>query len=741
MASELPDKGKKKDKGQVIFNAVERAFSEDAAMPRAFGQAVDAYLRGERNFRIVDPIDLRRTLVEVELEDGFPAHEAVVSEVNAEIGKQQRMDVSPITKPVLETLQAARDSAVGMGILSYHFSERVISRPNRIFQRERVVHGCAGLAVTSTTFPGFGWGLKIINIPYHQLVFLPIHTSTDQVDFIGWRRWLPFSQVKDRFNELSREVGKKIGTLPARGTPEYSDLMVRDVPYGSSMDSRGNLIHGSDSLFAQMGRAPSDGKSSSKGEDIDSSRFVLFTELFGSSDMQHLDRKIILAGKVLMYDETYSEGDRPQMPISVATYADVGGPYGRSFAHARMAVNIRNEKVLTTLLSNFCNTDAYGLIAISANMGIDLGDMFKQGQGFKAISYTTDATHPPSQPLQIAPIQMDKVVGRVFGIMTAVSDAVFPESPLNQGRAPGRVDSDRALERLDLLGQTSLRAGAESARAAWVQVYRAGLELARDHHEEGDSIPIFRMIPELAGVILDLEEVPKSKQTELRANLSGRLRGEMVARGGGDPLLDSQLSDDSGAGVLSFPGSRVPDYVPVARITVGPNIIPSPNTLTIDIRSMLPRDPSAEFESIINAVRLGASSMMEAQIELLVRGLDNFIGGKMVRATYRTAVLNLLSSFGNGVEAGPIVIQPHLFSRQVGYWVISSFVAEPLFGLASETVKNQVLKLLLQYAPVNTTGEQLTADEAAAIFQMNEKQRVLQQQNPQGNLPQLPPGV
>lgn len=730
MAMQIPTKGKKRDIGEATWEAIHLAFDQDGRFPRIVNTAVDRYLKGHRNFKVEDPFDRGRTSVEIQLDDGYPAHEAVVSEVNAEIGKQERIDISPVTRMDLQTIKSARDAAVGQGLLSYHFSDRVTRLANQAFSRGRVIEGCAGLAITPTRYPGFGWGLKVINIRSSQLVFLPVGGPC--VDAIVWRQWLPFDSVNDELRRLSVITGGKIQPLPAKGTEEYRLLQVQEVPYGSTIDAKDEAMGPGGGLFTtKASREISGGKAKKKF-----GRFVPFIQVFFSEDKVLLDRRLVMTGKFVNYDQQPSETERPQMPIGVGHYAVVGGPYGRSYAHARMAVNIRNERILTKLLRNFSDTDAYGIVAISSGMGVDLSDLFKQGDGFKALTYTTDANETKSAPTQLAPIQMDKIVGRVFGIMQVLDDDVFPDSPLNQGRSIGRIDSDKAIARVDALGQTSMRAGSESARAVWVQMFRAGLEMAADHHSDGDKIPIFHLVPQLAGVILDVEQIPESLEEKERKSLKRQLRLLRSGEEGRIPLIEEEMNTEDSQGVLAAPGSGRADLVPIPRFSIGPNIIPSPNEINIDIRSVMPRDDDREYNDIVTAVKLGASSIMEAQIEMRIRGINTFFGGHMVWATYKTAVLNLLSAFGDGVEAGPILIQPHLFSRLVGYWVVSSFVAEPLFGLASKVVRQQVLRVLQHYVPVNQVGGQMSADEAAAVFGQQQQQRQLQERGQQLQLPQ-----
>lgn len=735
MSFEIPYKGDKVQTGRIAYESVELAYTQDSLWPRARARASQSYLKGMRNFQVIDPYDPGRTLLKVELEDGYPTHDAVVSETNSEIGKQQRMDVRPVTSSeLMNTIEAARDKAVGQGILSYHFNSRVIDRSNRLFQRGRVIDGVSGLAVCPTVYPSFGWGLKVITIPMRELCFLPIGCSDEEAGAIVWRRWLPLSVVKEEIDRLSKIEVSRISQLPLKGTEDYHRLNVKQIPYGEYVTEQEDTSGLSSTLFG--GKTSTSFRSpvntDSKGRRH--SPFVLFTQIFFSNDFVFLNRKMVIVGEHLIYDMRYPELERPMMPIAKSTYADVGGPFGSPFTYARMMVNIRDEGVLTTLLRNFNNTDAYGLIALSQGMGLNIADMFKQGNGMKVVHYQTDPNSASTQPLQITPIPMERMVGRALGLMRVLTEGVFPDSPLNQGRSVGRVDSDRAIARLDQLGQTSMRAGAESARSAWVQIYRAGLEMARNHHKKGEKVPIFQLSPELAGVIVDTEQIPLAEGEQQKKRLRSILEMEQVVQSGGDPLMSQELS-----GITDT--SPRTNLVPVARFTIGPNVIPHPSQLTIDIRSMLPRDPQTEFDEIMAAVQIGASSIMEAQIEMMERGIERFMGGRMVRATYKTAVLNLLSAFGDGVEAGPILIQPHIFSTQVGYWIIASFIADTLFGLASATVKNQVMQLLFMYSPVNQVGSHPSADEAASMFMMEQRRRMAQQQGLSNQLPQMPEGA
>lgn len=738
MAFELPVKGDKIERGEIISQAIELAYDNDSLWTRAFNKAIDRYLKGERNFQVQDPLDPTRTLVKTKLEDGFPAHEAIVSDVNTEIGKQQQIDIAPVVRNELQTLESQRDRAVAQGLLAYHFPSRVINSPNRVFQRMRVEHGCAGMAITESMYPGFGWGLRLIPIPYNQLVFLPSGRSTTRNKTIVWRQWLPYNLVNEEIQRQSMLEGVKLRSLPTEGSDDWARLQTQEIQYGLTPDTEDNSFVGQ--LGFQGGITPvlrRRGKGAKKVKSR-TSRWVLFSQVFCSENGIEMDRKIMLAGRVLMFDKIYEPYDRFQMPIATSTYADVGGPYGRSYAQARMSINMRNESVLTTLLRNFQNTDVYGVLALSKQMGLNMEDVFQETEhGFKLLEYNVDPNATNTQPVQIKPHSADAALGRTFGVMSHTAQDVFPNSPLDSGQAVGRVDSKVGIDQTHKLGQTRLKAGAESSKETYLQMYRCGLEMAQNHYTDGQKIPIFLLSPDLAGVVLDVEEIPRSQAEEKAINLKKQITIAQAGgvEGEGFQALQGLASDVSlNAGI----SEETPDLVPVARFTIGPNTIPHPNKISLDIRSMLPRDEDAEFEEIITAQKLGAATIMECQIEMMERGLTRFYGGKMVRASYRSAVLNLLSAFGDGKEHGPILLQPHVFSRLVGFWVISAFVADALFGMASKPVKNQVMNLLFQYAPINQTGGQPSADEAAAMYMMQQQQRNTQANAPGAQLPQLP---
>lgn len=724
--------------GEVLFSSIDQAYGADAAMCRVQSNAVRRYLRGERGFRIYAHdsygFGTGKTLFEVSLGDDELMHEELVSDVSLEIGKQQGIDIGPAVKRNRLTLQSVRDKAVAMGALSYGFSQSVVYNPSRAFHKIRVEEGLCGLAVMDTAYPGIGWGLKVISIPSDELVFLPIGVAhPSQVSAIVWRKWVTVDFAKRvllPLRDLNNEPGCKVRSWPELDGRDKDKLGIRKVPFGAFISASGDQVGGG-SIFSKPSGAGSAGGGDSERNKFQ--EFVLLSQTFVSDDMVHLSSRTVQCGRYVLAHCKYRDHERPQMPIATAVYADVGGPYGRSYAFPRLTATLRSERLLAALMRNFEKLDVYGLVAASKHMNINLDDSYMEGDGFKLVNYASDPNYPQSVPTQIGPIPLARIVGNLPALVSGLGSAVFPQSKLSYGKSEGRIDSDAAIQRLEALGHTAIRAGAETARSAWIQIYRAGLEMMRNHFEEGESVPILTLSPELAGVIVDVEELPQSLEQEEDSRRGKLDTARRALASGQDPLIAISLLESlEGPGYID--GKQL---VPVPRFRIGPNIIPHPNVVDIDIKALMPRDENREFAEIAQALQLQMSSVMEAIIEIRRRGMDRYTGGEAIINTYELVMLNLLSAYGNGIEAGPIVATPGTYVPRVAHWVVSTFMSSVTYALASDRVKQQVSQLLEIYNMTNVPAQTISADEAAMLQTISDQSRLRGQAAVQGGNPTL----
>lgn len=725
---DLP-RGNKKELGEALRDSLESAKKYDLSPVYAQSVAVQNYLAGTRNFEIMDPFSPGYTLLKVSIPRDQPAWEQTVGQVSMELGRQLRMDVRPEIESSMIHLSAVRDVAVTRGLLNYYFPSFILDEPHQAFQKYAVEDGCAGIAVSECIYPGRGWGLRLTAIPPAELLFLPTGAkSRDKVNNISWRRWVTLDWLKSQLSKMNdASGGRKKYKLPAEGSPDYTDLGVIEVLPGDSLVdalSARSDVYTSGLLFdkSPSGYSESEMGSSKSKKAV---KMVEFVQSYGTLDRRHCERCTMMAGRWVISDEEWPEDRAPLIPIGVGVYADVAGPYGRSYAYPKIMAGILGERFILKLARNANDIDAYGMLLLTGSMGLKHDELYRPTDGgFRVGEYNSDVGYPARDPIQFKPINMGEAYGSLPQFMLGASEGVYPSPPGMSGDAPGRIDSDVALKRLDLLSNSQIAAGAMSRARAFAQVYAAGLEKIRDRLANGESVPLTNPDESMAGIILDTEEIPMSLEDQQAFGMR---------------QLDEDYGSALQAGGFYRPqstGNRAPsNRVAIGRFTIGPNVIPHPDEVAITIKSVLPRDKSGEHAMLLQSVQMGDMSIVEYQIEVRKRGLDVPVGGKASWNAYLLAVLNLLSVYGNGVEAGPYIVPVGSVTMRVGRWVVQTFMDSIEYAVASDTVKRQMLRLLESYSPVNTSQTQPTADEVAQMEQMRQR-AATQGMSPRRALPQ-----
>lgn len=727
----------KRELGRVLRDAIEDGKVTDLMAPYVQAVAVRNYLNGDRNFEIVDPRDPSFPLMTVQSPRNQPACESIVGDVAKEIGRQSRIDIRPAVKIKDTTLNGIRDRAIAQGMLSYLFSRDVVSGPHEASQKLRTEEGGCGLAISETYRSGRGWGIKVEIIPIEEITLLPIGAKTlEQVTGMAWRRPASLKWLRGVVNKLGKTLGKRL-SLPSEGSEDYKYMNVR------KNKSAVNTDVGSSPMW---GLAPEIASVSQSGGDNDQhvTPMVEFVQCYITPDRKHVERVILMAGDYVIHDQTYDEGSMPMMPLSYSPYVPVGGIYGRSYAYPKMMAHIAAERAIQALSKVVSEVNAYGILAARQNMGVEWDRVTQASDGsFRIVTFSSDPASPQSRIEQIAPIEISRVIGSIPNFMLQVADRVFPDSPIFQGQAPGRVDSDAAIHSLEGLSTVQIAAGARTLAEAWSQMYRAGLEMARDHYNTGEHIPLVLVDDAMAGVVLDTAEVPLSTDERMERQNSASQRASAWQMKGIDPMFAEALrqaalpKDEAGNPISDGSEQSDTQRVPIAQFTIGPNIIPHPDEVDIGIQSLMPRDEEKESMLLEAARQAGYASAIEVQIETMKRGLDRWLGGKAVWNTYRVAILNLLSAYGDGINPGQGLLPAAGTIHRIGYMVISTFKESPEFLLASETVKQKVLQLLEFYSPTNTAAGVPTADEAAMMQQMQQSQQMQGMSQAPPALPQM----
>lgn len=724
----------RRELGEALRLAIDASKRVDLGPVYTQSLAVANYLRGARNFDIMDPFQPDYVLLAVDVPRNQPIWEQVVGDVALELGRQLRMDARPSPSNEDTTIRSLRDAAVARGIMSYYFPERRISGAHRAFQKYAVEDGCSGLAVSPTWYPGSGWGLKLDAIPAEELIFLPSGSrSWDKVNCVVWRRWVTLNWLRAMAAKMKEAGDHSVSGLPRKGSPRYDDLNVVEVlpGHGITESIRGDYAGDLSGIMnSRTGDLPTTSDVSDAPNMVP---FVEFSQCYVTPNKAHAERIVFMAGEFVFLDEEYAEHEMPQIPIGVGRYADVGGPYGRSYAYPKIMASILGERFLLSVARNAGAIDAYGMLLASTGMGLQHDQIERPSDGdFRIGEFTPDAGNPTGAPIQLTPVALNQIYGTLPQFMLGASQAVFPTSPILRGETSGREDSDVALQRLDILSNTQIAAGAITRATAWSQVYAASLEMIRNHHRKGDSIPLTYVDDSMAGILLDTQEIPRSMEEIQQEEERQAHEAEQFTARGLDPAMGRALQS---AGILQGgpqPADRGPPRrVPMGQFTVGPNVIPHPDRVSIGVASVMPRDKVAELVGLKESRNEGLISAMELQIEVYKRGLEAPVGGKAVWNAYELAVLNLLSAYGNGIEAGPIIVPVAGITQRIGWWVVRTFMDGITFAVASETVKRKIIDLLQAYSPVNTPQSQPTVDEIAAMEGMRQQAQT-QGMGPQG---------
>lgn len=722
------------DLGDRIAEAIDNASIRDQSPIVAQANAVRQYLKGDRWFDVVDPFNPSWTLLRIENPIDQPAYEVIVSEVAKEIGRQLRIDVRPFAKQADLSMNARRDAAVSLGLLQHIFPTSLIYPVHQAAQKIRVEEGCVGLAVSETFLPGRGWSLRVQTIPADQLVLLPVGVKhRPEVNVVVWDRWVSLKWLRDQVESINTRMDSKRMSVPRKNSEAWERMEVLDVLPGESPRLSGQYDERRYGIGTYM---YSDGHASDTRKEEQTVQFVRWRQVYVTEDQRHVSRKIFMIGRYVLDDQTYPQGEEPLMPVAWAVYADVGSPYGRSYAYPKMMATLGLERLLSTVQQNARALRAYGLLAFSTGMNVDLEQLERPSEGdMRTMAYTVDAGAPSQQPFQLAPVPMSKILGNLPQLVGAAAAAVFPDTPIQSGDAPGRVDSNQAIQTLDNLSNVAIKAGAESYALAWAQIYAAGQELADKHYQKGDRIPLILLSPVMAGIVLDTAEVPLSMAEKASQFQRDQDQASKYIQAGVDPFLASAIEGETQQ-------SRGSPRVPLPRFMVGPNVIPHPDTVDIGIRSVMPRDEQREFQELMGATQSGFMSITEMQIRAYIKGLPQELGGEAAINAYELAILNLLSAYGDGVESGPWRIPAVGGDMGIGHWVFQTFIQSTVFALASQEVQQKILEIMDAYAGGNTPQSSFTADEAATVADMRMKQSQMgmgPQNRPQPNGPKMLP--
>jgi len=597
------------------------------------------YLRGCRYF---DTISYESGVVRPSYKDssgGIPfKHEELINIFVTEVGRLMRLDTAPAIKRASVGLDGLRKESVADAVLRAINLRLPASTIKRSYGETLVMYGAAGLYAYQTTGdeadsedPLSNVGLEVV--PPWELLFLPANAKLrEDVAAVARQRWVPLAWLK-----ALQVAGKPISI----GAEDDPDLEVREFPPGSSVrstglgDSQPNSTSSTHDQYEEVnpGSSAASRKPTSKNE-----KYVRLCEVWVSYPNTRLRDIFIMAGKKLVHEQHWKNNRKtPLIPLSWSSRGEAIGMYGRSTVGPLVPLCVETEAAMQNLLRNVRDLDFMGTTAISQALGIDQTDLASSLEGRRRYFMMDPDPTSPATPAQ----SFFRIEPHTSGTMpTAILNMAFsmiqrlsqqPEM-VSQGTAPGRVDSNSAIQSLYQMSTMPLSVLASSIASAFAGAYRALLQFA-------------------------------SKWDNIRLNVETLLDEAMIG-----------IVFDAATGNMDF----------------ATNTLPDPLSVDVGIASEKPVSAEARKLELDNLLAGQLITQMQYRIQARLEHLDLPLGNDEEWQNYRMAILRSLLLFGDGETPGvlPNHLEPSEYDiPEVHLMVLHRLMASPEFAMASDAVQ------------------------------------------------------
>ena len=436
-------------------------------------------------------------------------------------------------------------------------------------------------------------------------------------------RKVPVSWLKQRFT-IGDELASRM---------KVERVEVEETSIGSLPDFQGDSV-ASPGMYHFKTLNDSKTGLNAEGKTALTEDYILLAELWQEAPGHRLHRYIVWAGGVTLHDAKHYESagkkKLPPIPVAIGHYLNTGTFYGRSFVEILIPLNSEIEGMLSKLFENIQDLDLFGMLMIPTTLGIDIKNLTAGGRP-KYLPYEPDySAQFDTKPYQIAPANTGSLPGQVVENVLKLMDRLAQQSSMLMGDAPGRVDSARGLGFLFETASTPLAGPSLSLASTLAIVYGAMLEMAK---EEWASLEVSAL----------------------------------------------SLMDDSVAGVVINPTS--------GKLDREKNAVPTKDQVTITIRSAMPESPEQDKAELDHALELKIITPREYGILARKMGLNLPVGNEIEWQNHRTAVLENLLLFGDGITPGKILLRENDLHAE-HLLTLDAFMARPEFRWASDAIRD-----------------------------------------------------
>ena len=377
-------------------------------------------------------------------------------------------------------------------------------------------------------------------------------------------------------------------------------------------------------------------------------------------------RYIICSGDYLIDDQDLSS-TQTYCPIGFSRFMENGSFHGAGLFDLLFSINREMEKMLKSLFNNIRDMDRYGVVVMPQGSFNERSVLREVGNGLRMISYQPDPLNEKFSPFMISPHNAGDVPGKTAAFAKQLMQGINPVQDLIAEK--GRVDSATGLQFLDEQINRAMTNPTMGVVQAFGKMYRSMVANAsRELVLKPRPIPVKAFDLNLAGAVLDFDS--------------------------------SQISFEN-------------------------NPIPNVAHLTFAVKQVNPRSEVVRKQEALQMLQSGLMDPDGFKLFALKEGLDFAMWIDEDQAGYEQVVQNILTLYGNGTDAGQVVITPHTSRPELQLRVLSSFMSSPLMTKADPLVVDEFKKYresLIQFMGASLPA-MVPNPDSAAMFAEQPPQR------------------
>ena len=521
------------------------------------------------------------------------------------------------------------------------------------------------IAEVSTKFAHLFTSLGSCGIQGHIVDHETIGLTAD-LEVIHPKEILPFPSLGQDYTKQAGLIRQRIVPLETL-TEKFGNRVknnLKDCEY-YEIQVGDSLEDPHDSYDPEITVNPSNNQPYTSAE-ADPMTVVRIRELWIDGPRGTCSRYIICSGDYLIDDQDLST-TQTYCPIGFSRFMENGSFHGAGLFDLLFSINREMEKMLKSLFNNIRDMDRYGVVVMPQGSFNERSVLREVGNGLRMISYQPDPLNEKFSPFMISPHNAGDIPGKTAAFAKQLMQGINPIQDLIAEK--GRVDSATGLQFLDEQINRAMTNPTMGVVQAFGKMYRSMVSNAsRELVLKPRPIPVQAFDLNLAGSVIDFES--------------------------------SQISFEQ-------------------------NPIPNVAHLTFAVKQINPRSEVVRKQEALQMLQSGLTDPDGFKLFALKEGLDFAMWIDEDQASYEQVVQNILTLYGNGTDAGQVIITPHTSRPELQLRVLSSFMSGPLMTKADPLVVDEFKKYresLLQFM-----GSSLPAmvpnPDSAAMFAEQPPQR------------------